>query len=236
MVNQRKLRYLEIVQKIKEEFLFQAEYNFPLESERTLAEKYGVSRDTVRRALEILQSENLISKKDRSGSFRLPPVINRDLYAIHSISEDLNPLHLDYSVDILKVAVVKELPENLRSFYPGQDFHKIERRILITGIPTVYEEHYLPLSLFPKFPKTSADRIFVFIEEDCGLKIKDSHQNISLRKPTPKALSALEIHEAVLLSVCSHSYLEDGRLFQLTSQFFHPNYNFKLYVPRRQLG
>ena len=233
MPKQKNIKYIEIAIEIKKTLAKTKDYDFPLESERNLAKKFGVSRDTIRKALDVLHKQSLINKKSRSGHFPLPPVINRDLYSINTIAEDIEPLHLDYNIDIIRITKQKYLPKELASICKDINFHKIERRIIIANIPTVYEEHYIPSSIFPNFPKESASAIIPFIEKKLKLVIRDSHQDISIKKPTDKVLKSLNIDYPMLLHITSHNYLSDGRIFQLTSQFFHPNYNFKIHLGRK---
>lgn len=232
MPKQRNLRYIEIANQLKTELSSHVQYEFPIQSERKLAERFHVSRNTVRMALNILYKEHLISKKMRSGSFPLPPIINRDLQAVYSISEDLDPLNISYNINIINVSEVKELPPKFTSISNEKNFHKVERSILIAGIPTIYEEHFLPISIFPNFPKKIASNIFSFVEEMHHLIIKDSYQNISLQNAPLNVQNILEIDSPMLLHISSHSCLNDDRIFQFTTQFFHPNYNFKIHLKR----
>jgi len=66
--------------------------NLPLPGENALAERYGVSRLTIRRSLELLQREGLIERRQGSGTF---PVGNS--VKVQPLSADINKLlaHLD---------------------------------------------------------------------------------------------------------------------------------------------
>ncbi|MEI5604284.1 GntR family transcriptional regulator, partial [Streptomyces brasiliscabiei] len=55
-----------------------------LPSERSLAEKFGVQRGTVRSALQILVDKGLIFSKERSGYFVAPRRIDFNLNAYDS--------------------------------------------------------------------------------------------------------------------------------------------------------
>ncbi len=226
MPKQRNLRYIEIANILKEEIKSEITYGNPIQSERSLAERFGVSRDTVRKALSVLHDQNIITKKTRSGSFPLPSVINRDLQYVRSISEDFEPFHLNYTINIIDTALVQNLPDEFNS--DDKDFHKITRAIYLEDTCTIYEEHYLPAAIFPEFPPEAASNIFAYVEKT--MTIKDSNQSISIQ--TPPAAATKLFPSSPLMHISSYSTLDDGRIFQYTSQFFHPNYKFNIKIIR----
>ncbi|HAS10389.1 MAG TPA: hypothetical protein DCS55_07715, partial [Acidimicrobiaceae bacterium] len=60
-----------------------------LPSEADLAGSYGVSRVTVRKALELLRSEGLIGSRQGFGWFVAVPVVRRSLATLSTIEADL---------------------------------------------------------------------------------------------------------------------------------------------------
>ena len=60
-----------------------------LPTERELAEEFGVSRITVRKAIEGLVSDGLVSRRRGSGTFVMPPRVEKSFSRLTSFSEDM---------------------------------------------------------------------------------------------------------------------------------------------------
>ena len=228
----RNVKYLDIVYQLEKLMKEQSDQRFPLESERILAQKLQISRGTLRKALKVLQEKNLINKKDRSGSYLFPKVISRDLNAIHTVFEDIDPLSYPYEINPQPLSFVFSLPEIFINHHQEQGFHKITRTIELLSQPVVYEEHYLPFSLFPEVPDSISKDIFTFVEKEQKLTIAYSKQNITVQEPPEEIANALAILPQKLLHVSSCSYLDTQALFQLTVQYFHPHYHFETTLTR----
>ena len=60
-----------------------------LPTERELAEEFAVSRITVRKAIEGLVSDGLVSRRRGSGTFVMPPRVEKSFSKLTSFSEDM---------------------------------------------------------------------------------------------------------------------------------------------------
>ena len=78
-----------------------------LPSERNLAEQFGVSRMTARRALEALESEGLIYSEDRRGRFVSPPRLRYNISDMVSFVADAQEKQSDLTIDVIHVGAVE---------------------------------------------------------------------------------------------------------------------------------
>lgn len=148
-----------IVKDLKEQILLGLlSSDKPLPSENELSEKYGVSRVTVQKALNILASENYIYTIPGKGSF------------IKEVSYNQFELTFDelvgFDVQLLSVDILPPPPEVIYYLHvhPSKKVIRIRRIGLSEGVPAVYDEKFIPYtagapiieqeigySLFPDF-------------------------------------------------------------------------------------
>ena len=113
-----------------------------LPAERALAEEHGVSRMTVRQALQTLESRGLLTRSigRNGGSFVARPKLERDLGTFSGLSEQLarqgvaagarvlSAREVDGAVEIARVRYADEEPFALeRSMFPGRFAWLLER-------------------------------------------------------------------------------------------------------------
>ncbi len=119
----------------------------PVEGE--FCEMYGVSRITVRRALEELQAEGYLSKIQGRGTFVRRKVVEQHLSKFYSFSEELQRQGHKERAMVLKFDVVKadaQMAENLR-LKPGDQVRRIYRLRSTEHGPYALETSYIPLSI-----------------------------------------------------------------------------------------
>ncbi|MBT2496674.1 GntR family transcriptional regulator [Microbacterium sp. ISL-59] len=120
-----------------------------LPTEDSLIDEYGVSRITVRRALQNLASKGFIVTKRGIGSFVATPALSQPLTALTSFVEDMDAHGLNTTARVL---VVEEItaPAHVREALElplGAKVVRIERVRLAAGQPVSLDETYLPLHL-----------------------------------------------------------------------------------------
>lgn len=116
-----------------------------LSSERELAEKFGVQRDTIRSALEILLNKGVLTRKPRHGYFVVPRRIEFDLnnfrsmkHAIEQTGRESKAVLLSFEIISLnrKLAEDTLLPE-------GTLCYRIVRLRYENDLPMALERSYL---------------------------------------------------------------------------------------------
>ncbi len=119
-----------------------------LPSEKELEHEFGVSRATVRRALQDLTHEERITRVAGKGSFVLRPKIE-PLTALSSFSENMRALGYRPSYCNARVSLVTppEKARHLLGLDDGATALRIERLMLADGLPMAIQDSYLPHSL-----------------------------------------------------------------------------------------
>lgn len=122
-----------------------------LPSERELCEIYGLSRITVRSALQELEREGYIYKHHGKGTFVSVKNYEQTLKNLYSFTEEIKKLG---KIPHTKVLSFKELPLDKRladkmGLKNNEKVFQIKRLRLADDEPLMYETSYVPKNKFP---------------------------------------------------------------------------------------
>ena len=192
-----------------------------LPSEHQLMEIYQVSRDTVRKALALLQEEGLIEKVRGQGSKVVKqeqldfPVSNltsyQELVAQHQLQSKTNVISLD------KITVDKKLSKTT-GFPEYRLVWRIVRQRVVDSIASVLDIDYLDKSLVPDLTREIGEHsIYSYLEETLKLNIAYARKEITIDHVSNQDHILLDIgRDQHVVSIKSQVYLADGRQFQYT--------------------
>ena len=192
-----------------------------LPSEHQLMEIYQVSRDTVRKALALLQEEGLIEKVRGQGSKVVKqeqldfPVSNltsyQELVAQHQLQSKTNVISLD------KITVDKKLSKTT-GFPEYRLVWRIVRQRVVDNIASVLDIDYLDKSLVPDLTREIGEHsIYSYLEETLKLNIAYARKEITIDHVSDQDQILLDIgRDQHVVAVKSQVYLADGRQFQYT--------------------
>ena len=192
-----------------------------LPSEHQLMEIYQVSRDTVRKALALLQEEGLIEKVRGQGSKVVKqeqldfPVSNltsyQELVAQHQLQSKTNVISLD------KITVDKKLSKTI-GFPEYRLVWRIVRQRVVDNIASVLDIDYLDKSLVPDLTREIGEHsIYAYLEETLKLNIAYARKEITIDHVSNQDHILLDIgRDQHVVSIKSQVYLADGRQFQYT--------------------
>ena len=218
--------YTDIKEKI-EQNIWKAQDELPTENE--LMETYSYSKDTIRKALSLLEIDGYIQKRQGRNSVVLDHHHIKKQYlselktagelnrlALHEIETQLTDLYIvQGQADLMTIFEVDETV----------DFYRVGRVRTIDGERLEYEVSYFDRRIVPFLNREIAEgSIYRYLEEELGLKISHSRREISFRFATEeeKSLMDLGAYEMVVV-VQSTVYLANGQLFQSDSISYRPD-------------
>ncbi|WP_278340515.1 trehalose operon repressor [Lactobacillus acetotolerans] len=197
-------------------------------SENQLTTLYGTSRETVRKALERLNSLGLIQKIRGKGSI----VLNLERYSfpisgITSFAELNRSLGMNAKTKVLELKKMESLPKFFKGKFPKQSKQKgiyVERLRLIENEPEVLDCDFLFTPPIKELPlKVAQNSIYNYIENDLGLEISYATKEVTVERINTDLQKKLAVGDNLAVLVASHSFLSDTTPFQLTLSFHDPS-------------
>lgn len=222
MSTKKKPKYETIADEIRKRII---EHVYPLEhalpDEIHLAQEFGVSRMTMKRALEILVMEGLIYRKRGKGTFILQSSFQKD--RINVISKETRGLTQVIGDRSLRSEVL-----NFEVKFPSQEVanhlmieltepvYEIRRVRYVDEEPYVIELTYMVANLITGITREILEKsVYAYIQEDLGYTITSSHKVIRADKPDEydQAYLKNDVTEPII-EVEQVVYLSNGKPFE----------------------
>ncbi|MDF7637877.1 trehalose operon repressor [Lactobacillus sp. ESL0791] len=197
----------------------------PSESELTIL--YGTSRETVRKALDQLNSLGVIQKIRGKGSM----VLNLEKYSfpvsgISSFAELSQAMGMRTETIVLTLKKMKSLPALFQEKFPEEKEQKgiyIERLRIINGKAEILDCDFLFTPPITELPLEAAQTsIYSYLENKKGLEVSYATKAITVEKIGKQLQNKLGIEGNSAVLVASHNFLSDATLFQLTLSYHDP--------------
>ncbi|WP_038058876.1 GntR family transcriptional regulator [Thermus amyloliquefaciens] len=208
-------KYLEVARRLREALL-QGIYKEALPPERTLAEALGVSRDSLRKALDLLEEEGLVVRRQGSGTF----VAKRATFRTRLLgfSEEMRALGLRPETRVLQVEKGPPTPEEAMALAlsPGEGVLRLLRLRLADGEPMALERAALPLWALSEVPEGSLYQAL----EAKGLRPVRALQRLRAVAAREEARPLGVEPGSPLLHLERVSYLEDGRPVEFVKSWY----------------
>ena len=192
-----------------------------LPSENELVKTYNVSRETIRKALNLLLEKGYIQKVQGKGSIVLDikrfdfPVSGLTSYKELQDAQNMNSQTIVVSNGLLPVS--EELANHLK-LSVGTPVLYLERLRKVHGEVVIIDKDYLVTSIVPSIPNEAAeDSLYHYIEQTLGLSIGYAQKEITVDPITEEDKRLMDLQEDThVVVVRSDVYLEDTTLFQHT--------------------
>ena len=121
-------------------------------SERLLCEQFGVSRMTVRQAVDALVVEGLLDREQGRGTFVAPTKVDLEV-RLASFGEEMARRGMEPSSRVLEAEVVAATPDiaDALDILPGERVYSLHRVRFADGVPMAIEQSWLSCELVPGF-------------------------------------------------------------------------------------
>ena len=187
-----------------------------IDSEPALAERFGVSRFTVSRSIEVLVDEGLIRRRQGLGSFVAPPPLRRQPSYLSSFTDAVEAQGRVATHRLLgfgEAAGRDDLP-----YPPAQKLVRLDRLRLVDDIPTAIHASVLSAEIASRIgltrkaaasPKFSLYRLFA----QAGLVVARGVETLRARAADAEERRLLELgDDAVVMEVVRSTFDSDGAL------------------------
>jgi GntR family transcriptional regulator len=153
-----------------------------LPSEPALAAELGVSRQTLRQALERISDEGLVVRLHGRGTFVLGaegglPLAQRFV----TLSSLLRSSGLSYDVDVLANEIAEAPPRVAAALHAsGEPVFHVRRRLRVAGRPHAVLDNWVPLRRCPRLPEVdfASEALFDGLERLGGVTVDHGRRSV----------------------------------------------------------
>ncbi len=204
-----------------------------LDNELDLTERLGVSRPTVRQAVQRLVEQGLVVRRRGLGTVVVAPRILRSV-ALTSLYDDLSATHRHPATTVLSATQI-EADEDVAaalSLPSGAPVLSVERLRLADGTPLALMHNFLPAGLLKGRPEDALEKTGLYdLLRSQGVTLHAGEQVIGARRATaheanllqaPRTATVLTMtrttvdHEGKPVEHGNHAYLADRYSFKMT--------------------
>lgn len=210
-------------------------------SERELSERYGLSRTTVRLALQELERLGLVIRQHGRGTFvadRSAQTTN--LMHSYSFTDQMREMGRSPETTILEFCEF-EADKNLSDHMGtriGDRLFRLKRLRSADGMPMMVERTYLPVRKFLslKRPMLEHKALYDLIEQDFRQKIRVAEEEFFASIARPADARLLEISEgAPVLDLVRTTYNESNEIVEYTLSVARADqFKYKVYHHRNE--
>jgi len=197
-----------------------------LGAERELAEKHGVSRWVIRRALDDLQREGVILRTHGRGGgvFIAPTKVVRDLSGLVGLPAYLRAQGVESATTVMSTGMLPAddaLADRLE-ISPGEVVYRIVRLRLGGGIPLSIESCHFRAELFPGLLDQSlVGSLYDVLETVYGLDRGEAIETLEATPADHDKASALQVTVgSPLLAVARQARTSDGQVFEWSQEYY----------------
>jgi len=165
-------------------------------SEQKLAVIMDISRNTLRKAMQVLVDEGLLEKRHGSGTFIKNKNLHPNISSLKSFSENAHLSGKDCTNQVLQFMVIpssEEIASHLK-LMPGEQVYYIRRLRYVDGKPVQLEDTWMSVALFPNLSlQHMVHSKFAYIEADCGITIAGCYETFMPIIPEKEVADLLKI-------------------------------------------
>jgi GntR family transcriptional regulator len=192
-----------------------------IDSEPQLARRFGVSRFTVTRAIEILVRDGVLTRRQGLGTFVAPPSLRRAPTYLRSFTEAMAAEGRTATHRLLDFALIKREAGINSPYAKGTPLLRLERLRLVDGAPLAVHNSVLNANIaltagltkaIAADPHFSLYRLF----RDAGLVIERGIETLQARLATRREAQLLELDQfPVVMTAHRETYAENGVLLDV---------------------
>lgn len=176
-----------------------------LPTERQLAETLGVSRPTLRQALELLEKDGLIERRQGSGTYVAEPRVAVDVRILVSLTRSIIASGMTPGARVLTSEMIPATRELATRFavQPQTPLQHFERLRFADGRIVAFERSWFPASIAPNLNAFDLEHrsIYDVLEKEYGVKLLRAEQEFDASVADEKAAALLECEPGAPLMV-----------------------------------
>jgi GntR family transcriptional regulator len=168
-----------------------------LPTEDSLIVRFGVSRITVRRAIQNLVSRGLVEIRRGKGTFVAAPKITQELTELSGFVEDMHALGRKPTARVISKEIVSAdtTVATQLALTKGERVVRIRRVRLADGVPLSFDETFLPLEIGKKIITNNlkVEPIFLLLERKYDVPLIEAEYKLDAVAAETEVAAALKV-------------------------------------------
>ncbi|MGB7402485.1 MAG: GntR family transcriptional regulator [Arcobacter sp.] len=157
--------------------------------------EYEVSRITVRKAIELLERDNILEKKQGSGTFIKEQKILYDANSIGSLTQRLNKQNHKLTTKSIEFIVIKK-EHYVKELLKCDTLLCIKRFREMDGIPFALMLNYLDFDKVPNLKKKfNIESLYTFLKDEYNIEFYNAQETVEAKDSTKEEAEKLGIKE-----------------------------------------
>lgn len=180
-----KPKYIQLVERLRRDILSEKLHTGDkLLSENELKREYNVSSTTVRKCIDILRHEGLITRVQGVGTFiNKPHVVERSLEKVLSFTKNMEQVGLKPSTIVLEKKVIAAQDKYRQKLNVGPEGKLLRLKRLRSGndTPMLLETRFINLKYCPGiYEKELTGSLYVVYQDTYDIKVSKAKQNLKI--------------------------------------------------------
>lgn len=217
-------------------------YGEMIPSENTLTERYGCSRNTIRRALAGLIADGYVQAVHGKGVQVIYQPAEKAIFTVGTIESFRETVHRNRLRSVTRVVVFEtvtadEALARASGFAPGAALWHVERVRTLDGKALILDVNYFLKELMPGLTAAIAGRsVYTYLEQELGIQIVTSKRTITVERADDNDRLRLDLNGYDCLAVVtSHTFNANGVMFEYTRSRHQPeHFSFQDTATRRR--
>ena len=199
-----------------------------LPTESSLMESYQVSRDTVRKSLNLLEQNGYIQRGRGRASLVMPK--QRYTFPLSEIAsfQEVNKLSNAHAeTEVVNLDILQDSHKIKKIFQQSVngEVYELIRVRRMKDEAVILDKDYFVRAVVPRLPLNECKvSVYRYLEEELGLQISYAVKEITVQKANAEDYELLDMGDYnMVVVVKSHTYLENNTLFQCTESRHRPD-------------
>ncbi|MEZ0070733.1 GntR family transcriptional regulator [Planotetraspora sp. GP83] len=197
-----------------------------LDNEILLADRLGLSRPTIRQAIQYLVDKGLLVRKRGVGTQVVHGQVKRSV-ELTSLYDDLRRAGQEPGTRVLSIDTVAadDGMAEVLGLPAGTELLRVERLRYAAGEPLALLHNWLPLGTAPLSASALEERGLYELLRAAGVRMRVANQRIGARAATPAEARLLDEHRgAPLLTMVRTTYDDQGRAVEHGSHVYRASH------------